>query len=59
MLTAGVSGATLSRVRATLQAALNGAARAGLSTENPASRSELLRAACPRGSSSPRCGRTT
>jgi integrase len=43
-----VTPATLNRIRATLRAALNGAVRAGLISENPASRAELPRARRPR-----------
>ena len=43
-----VSAATLTRIRATLRAALNAAIRRGLLTENPASRAELPRARRPR-----------
>ena len=43
-----VSAATLSRIRATLRAALNAAVRRGLITGNPASRAELPRARRPR-----------
>ena len=43
-----VSAATLSRIRATLRAALNAAVRRGLITDNPASRAELPRARRPR-----------
>jgi integrase len=43
-----VSAATLSRIRATLRAALNAAVRRGLLGENPASRVELPRARRPR-----------
>ena len=47
-LGAPVSAATLTRIRATLRAALNAAIRRGLLTENPASRAELPRARRPR-----------
>jgi integrase len=43
-----MSAATLTRIRATLRAALNAAIRRGLLTENPASRAELPRARRPR-----------
>ena len=43
-----VSAATLTRIRATLQAALNAAIRRGLLTENPAAKAELPRARRPR-----------
>ena len=43
-----VSAATLTRIRATLRAALNAAIRRGLITDNPAARAELLRARRPR-----------
>ncbi len=43
-----VSAATLTRIRATLRAALNAAIRRGLITENPASQAELPRARRPR-----------
>jgi len=43
-----VSAATLSRIRATLRAALNAAVRRGLIAGNPASRAELPRARRPR-----------
>jgi integrase len=43
-----VSAATLTRIRATLRAALNAAIRRGLLTENPAARAELPRARRPR-----------
>jgi hypothetical protein len=47
-LGAPVSAATLTRIRATLRAALNAAIRRGLLTENPAAKSELPRARRPR-----------
>jgi hypothetical protein len=43
-----VSAATLTRIRATLRAALNAAIRRGLITENPAAKAELPRARRPR-----------
>ena len=43
-----VSAATLTRIRATLRAALNAAIRRGLLTENPAAKAELPRARRPR-----------
>ena len=43
-----VSAATLTRIRATLRAALNAAIRRGLLADNPASRAELPRARRPR-----------
>jgi hypothetical protein len=43
-----VSAATLTRIRATLRAALNAAIRRGLITDNPAARAELPRARRPR-----------
>jgi integrase len=43
-----VSAATLTRIRATLRAALNAAIRRGLISENPAARAELPRARRPR-----------
>src|SRR6266700_3115982 len=43
-----VSAATLTRIRATLRAALNAAIRRGLISENPASKAELPRASRPR-----------
>jgi len=43
-----VSAATLTRIRATLRAALNAAIRRGLLTENPAATAELPRACRPR-----------
>jgi integrase len=43
-----VSAATLTRIRATLRAALNAAIRRGLLAENPASQAELPRARHPR-----------
>ncbi len=43
-----VSAATLTRIRATLRAALNDAIRRGLLTENPAAKAELPRARRPR-----------
>jgi sigma-70-like protein len=43
-----LSAATLTRVRATLRAALNAAIRRGLITDNPAARAELPRARRPR-----------
>jgi integrase len=43
-----VSAATLTRIRATLRAALNAAIRRGLIMDNPASRAELPRARRPR-----------
>jgi integrase len=43
-----VSAATLTRLRATLRAALNDAIRRGLLTENPAAKAELPRARRPR-----------
>jgi hypothetical protein len=43
-----VTAATLSRIRATLRAALNAAVRRGLIADNPASRAELPRACRPR-----------
>ena len=43
-----VTAATLTRIRATLRAALNAAIRRGLIAENPASRAELPRARRPR-----------
>jgi len=43
-----VSAATLTRIRATLRAALNAAIRRGLITENPAAQAELPRARRPR-----------
>jgi len=43
-----VSAATLTRIRATLRAALNAAIRRGLITENPAAAAELPRARRPR-----------
>src|SRR5215472_3252224 len=47
-LGAPVSAATLTRIRATLRAALNAAIRRGLITDNPAARAELPRARRPR-----------
>ena len=44
-----VSAATLTRIRATLRAALNAAIRRGLLTENPAAKAELPRAHVGRG----------
>jgi integrase len=43
-----VSAATLTRIRATLRAALNAAVRRGLLTENPAAKAELPKARRPR-----------
>jgi integrase len=43
-----VSAATLTRIRATLRAALNAAIRQGLITDNPAARAELPRSRRPR-----------
>jgi hypothetical protein len=43
-----VTATTLSRIRATLRAALNAAIRRGLISDNPASRAELPRARRPR-----------
>ena len=43
-----ISAATLTRIRATLRAALNAAIRRGLLAENPASRAELPRSRRPR-----------
>ncbi len=43
-----VSAATLTRIRATLRAALNAAIRQGLISENPAAKAELPRARRPR-----------
>jgi len=43
-----VSAATLTRIRATLRAALNAAIRRGLISENPAAKAELPRARRPR-----------
>ena len=43
-----VSAATLTRIRATLRAALNAAIRRGLISDNPAARAELPRARRPR-----------
>ena len=47
-LGAPVSAATLTRIRATLRAALNAAIRRGLISENPAAKAELPRARRPR-----------
>ena len=48
-----VSAATLTRIRATLRAALNAAIRRGMISENPAAQAELPRARRPRGGLDP------
>jgi hypothetical protein len=47
-LGAPVSAATLTRIRATLRAALNAAIRGGLISDNPAAKAELPKAPRPR-----------